>query len=144
MFICNHCPYVVHIVHELVQVANDFLPKGIGFVAISSNDAAQYPQDGPDLMRVFASEHQFPFPYCYDESQEVAKDYDAACTPDFSVTDAHGKVVYRGEFDAARPSLPIPVTGDSLRKVLNGLVDGVSPEAEGQRPSMGCNIKWKL
>lgn len=143
MFICNHCPYVIHVREELVRLANDYRSKGIGFVAISANDVENYPDDSPEKMAALARELHFPFPYLYDESQEVAKAYDAACTPDFSVFDANDRAVYRGELDRSRPGNDVPVTGESMREALDLIVDGKTPPVEGQRPSMGCNIKWK-
>lgn len=143
VFMCNHCPFVIHILDEMVNVAHHYLDQGIGFVAISSNDVANYPQDHPDLMRKLAEEKGFRFPYLYDESQEVAKAYDAACTPDFNVFNADGRCVYRGQFDAARPGNEVPVTGKDMRETLDFLLRGESPPADGQIPSLGCNIKWK-
>lgn len=143
MFICNHCPYVVHLIDAVVQLANDYQVKDIGFVAISSNDVVLYPQDGPDNMVIFAQERRFPFPYLFDESQDVAKAYDAACTPDFAVFNGDDVCVYRGEFDGSRPSLDVAVDGSSMRQVLDLLVLGKEPSPIGQKPSMGCNIKWK-
>jgi thiol-disulfide isomerase/thioredoxin len=143
MFICNHCPYVIHVREELVKLANDYKAKGIGFVAISANDVEKYPDDAPEKMAALARDMNFPFPYLYDESQEVAKAYDAACTPDFSVFDADDVAVYRGELDGSRPGNDVPVTGGSMREALDLIVAGERPPAEGQRPSMGCNIKWK-
>ena len=143
MFICNHCPYVIHVREELIRVANDYLEKGIRYIAISSNDVENYPQDGPEEMKKLAMEDDFPFPYLYDESQEVAKAYDAACTPDFSVFDANNICVYRGQLDGSRPGSGVPVTGEDLRKTLDLMVAGGTPSPEGQIPSMGCNIKWK-
>ncbi|MCH2197552.1 MAG: thioredoxin family protein [Flavobacteriales bacterium] len=143
MFICNHCPYVIHVREALVKLANDYKDRGVGFVAISSNDVENYPQDGPMEMAAMAEELNFPFHYLYDESQEAAKAYDAACTPDFSVFDADDNCVYRGELDASRPGSGIPVTGEAMREVLDLLEKGKVVPAEGQRPSMGCNIKWK-
>lgn len=142
MFICNHCPYVVHVRDELVRLANEYMSKGIGFVAISSNDIVNYPDDRPELMRQLALELSFPFPYLYDESQEVARSYKAACTPDFSVFDAEDRCVYRGRLDASTPGNGKPVTGDDLRGCLDSLLRGDSISEE-QLPSMGCNIKWK-
>jgi thiol-disulfide isomerase/thioredoxin len=142
MFICNHCPYVVHVREQLVHIAKKYIPKGIGFVAISSNDVVNYPADGPDLMRELAIELKFPFPYLYDESQEVAKAYDAACTPDFSLFDADMKCVYRGRLDGSRPGNDIPLSGEDLRKALDAVVDNNNIDWP-QMPSMGCNIKWK-
>lgn len=142
VFICNHCPYVLHIIDELVKVGNEFKPKGVSFVMISSNDVESYPQDSPEKMKEFAREHKFPFPYLYDESQQVALKYDAACTPDFNVFDADMKCVYRGQFDDSRPSNDKPVTGADLRRTLRLILDG-QPVPPKQQPSVGCNIKWK-
>lgn len=142
MFLCNHCPFVIHIQHELVRLANDYSSKGVSFIAISSNDVVNYPQDGPDLMREHAQVVGYPFPYLYDETQEVAKAYTAACTPDMSVFDSGLRCVYRGQLDGSRPGNEIPVTGSDLRNLLDALINGteVSPV---QIPSIGCNIKWK-
>jgi peroxiredoxin len=142
VFICNHCPYVLHIIDELVNVGNEFTPKGVSFVMISSNDVESYPQDSPEKMKAFAHDHQFPFPYLYDESQQVALAYDAACTPDFNVFDADMKCVYRGQFDDSRPSNGKPVTGEDLRRTLRLMLEG-QPVPTRQQPSVGCNIKWK-
>ncbi len=142
LFICNHCPFVVHVQDELVRLANDFMPLGVGFIAISSNDAEHYPQDGPSEMAAHALRHHYPFPYLYDETQEVAKAYYAACTPDISVFDAQMRCVYRGQLDASRPGNTLPVTGEDVRLVLNSLLYKTAlPEL--QTPSIGCNIKWK-
>lgn len=143
MFICNHCPYVVHVVDELVRLGNDYKNQAIGFVAISSNDVSTYPNDGPDQMASLAREKEFPFPYLYDESQDIARAYDAACTPDFSVFSHEGKCVYRGQLDGSRPGNQVPVTGADMRRVLDALVEGENVPTEGQVPSIGCNIKWK-
>jgi peroxiredoxin len=142
MFICNHCPYVKHINSQLVKLANDYTPKGINFIAISSNDATAQPDDAPDKMKELAQKEGYPFPYLYDESQAVAKAYDAACTPDFYIFDADLKLVYRGQLDDSRPSNDKPLTGADIRTALDALLNGtqVSPR---QRPSIGCNIKWK-
>jgi len=142
MFICNHCPYVKHINSELVKLANDFLEKGVSFVAISSNDAINYPDDAPDKMKTVALTLGYSFPYLYDESQEVARLFDAACTPDFYIYDDQKQLVYRGQLDDSRPSLDIPVTGKDIREALTNLLSG-KPVSEFQRPSIGCNIKWK-
>jgi peroxiredoxin len=142
MFICNHCPYVVHVREELVRIANDYLVKGVGFVAISSNDVENYPDDGPDKMRELAIRMKFPFPYLYDESQEVARAYDAACTPDFALFDADLKCVYRGRLDGSRPGNDLPLTGEDLRKAIDFVIDKKEINWP-QLPSMGCNIKWK-
>lgn len=142
IFICNHCPYVLHIIEELVKVAKEYIPKGVSFIAISSNDVKNYPDDSPELMKKLAHEMNFPFPYLYDESQEVARAYNAACTPDFFVFDKDLKCAYRGQFDDSRPKNGIPPTGKDLRRALNEIISG-KPVSGEQRPSMGCNIKWK-
>ncbi|MCF8258445.1 MAG: thioredoxin family protein [Flavobacteriales bacterium] len=142
MFICNHCPFVVHVQDELVRIANDYLTKGVRFIAISSNDVENYPQDGPEAMKAYAERLKFPFPYLFDESQEVAKAYFAACTPDISVFDAAMECVYRGQLDGARPGNDIPLSGKDLRTVLDCIIND-SPVPERQIPSIGCNIKWK-
>ena len=142
MFICNHCPFVKHVNSGLVALANDYLTKGISFIAINSNDVANYPEDHPDKMKVTAIELGYPFPYLYDETQEVAKAYDAACTPDFYIFDKNLKLVYRGQLDDSRPSNEVPVTGKDMRAALDSILSG-EPVDEDQRPSIGCNIKWK-
>ena len=142
MFICNHCPFVVHVLSGIVAMANDYLPQGIGFAAISSNDILSHPQDAPEKMADLAREQHFPFVYLYDESQEVAKRYDAACTPDFYLFDAALRCVYRGQMDSARPGNNLPVTGEDLRVAMDNLLDG-QPISTEQQPSMGCNIKWR-
>lgn len=142
MFICNHCPYVIHVNEALVSLATEYQNKGVAFIAISSNDVENYPQDAPDKMEIHAAEVGYPFPYLYDESQEVAKAYDAACTPDFYVFDKKMELVYRGQMDASRPGSEIPVTGEDLRKALDAVLSG-QPASVVQKPSMGCNIKWK-
>lgn len=142
MFICNHCPFVKHVNNELVKLANDYKNKGIGFVAISANDVINYPDDAPALMTVVAKQLKYPFPYLYDESQQVAKAYDAACTPDFFIYDKELKLVYRGQLDDSRPGNEIPVTGKDIRYALDCLLNE-RPIPELQRPSIGCNIKWK-
>lgn len=141
-FICNHCPFVVHIRAGLVEFGRYCRDAGVPFVAISSNDVSTHPQDGPEQMAVEAKRHGFTFPYLYDESQSAARDFDAACTPDFFVYDAAGKLAYRGQFDGARPSNAIPVTGSDLRAAVSNLLAGKAPASE-QKPSIGCNIKWK-
>lgn len=143
MFICNHCPYVIHVLDGILKLTNDYLSKGISFVAISSNDVENYPLDSPEKMKELAQEKNFPFPYLYDESQEVARAYDAACTPDFYVFDNSLKLVYRGQMDGARPSNDIPANGEDLRKALDAVLKGEEVFSE-QRPSLGCNIKWKI
>ncbi len=143
MFICNHCPYVKHINRQLVKVAGEYSSKGVSFVAISSNDVENYPEDSPQLMQKTAEEEGYSFPYLYDETQEVAKAYDAACTPDFFVFDKDLKCAYRGQFDDARPKNDKPVTGRDLRAALDDIVTG-KPVSIEQVPSIGCNIKWKV
>lgn len=142
MFICNHCPFVKHVNEELVKLANEYKSKGIGFVAISSNDAVKYPDDSPGLMTQVARQLKYPFPYLYDESQEIARAFDAACTPDFFIYDKDLRLVYRGQLDDSRPGNEIPVTGKDIRHALDRLING-EPVPEFQRPSIGCNIKWK-
>lgn len=142
MFICNHCPFVKHVNAGIVELANRFSDKGIAFVAISSNDIENYPQDAPHLMKVTAQEEGYSFPYLYDESQDVARAYDAACTPDFYLFDDHLKLVYRGQMDDARPENGIPVTGKDLENAINAVLQGLAVEPN-QKPSIGCNIKWK-
>ncbi len=143
MFLCNHCPYVLYINDEIVRLAREYQAKGVAFVGISSNDAEAYPEDGPDKMRTHALEVGYPFPYLYDQTQEVARIYDAACTPDFYVFDADMRLVYRGQLDGSRPKRnPIPATGEDLRAALDAVLAG-QPVNTMQRPSGGCNIKWK-
>lgn len=142
MFICNHCPYVKHIQTELVNIANKYQAKGIQFVAISSNDVLNYPDDSPDLMQKEAKAHGYAFPYLYDESQSVAKAYQAACTPDFYLFDRDLHCVYRGRFDASTPGNNIPVTGKDLSAAMDSLLQN-KPIITDQMPSIGCNIKWK-
>ncbi len=142
MFICNHCPYVKHLNKALVEFANDFKEKGVECVAISSNDVVNYPQDGIEFMAQLAKEMSFPFPYLLDETQEIAKAYQAACTPDFYVFDSNKNLFYRGQFDDSRPSNDKPITGSDLRGATQVLIDGESTY-EAQIPSIGCNIKWK-
>lgn len=143
MFICNHCPYVVHVRRQLIQLAKDYQEKGIGFVAISSNDAENYPQDGPEAMKELATSEKWPFPYLYDETQEVAKAYDAVCTPDFDLFNAGDVCVYRGQLDGSRPGNDQPVNGAEMRRAMDLMLNGKTIPAEEQKPSMGCNIKWK-
>jgi len=141
MFICNHCPYVVHIRAELAKAAKDFQAKGAKVVGISSNDAVGYPQDGPDKMREEVKSAGYTFPYLYDESQAVAKAYRAACTPDFFVFDKDFRLVYRGQFDDARRGNTLPITGKDLRAAVDAALAG--KDVSVQKPSIGCNIKWK-
>jgi len=142
MFICNHCPYVLHVNEELVRIAREYQPKGVAFIAISSNDVEKYPEDGPDLMKRQAEKVGYPFPYLYDESQDVARAYDAACTPDLFLFDKDLKCVYRGQLDNSRPKNDIPVSGRDLRAALEAVLSG-QKVSENQIPSIGCNIKWK-
>lgn len=142
MFICNHCPFVIHVNEELVRIANDYRVTGFNFIAISSNDVVNYPQDGPDRMNQHADENDYPFPYLYDATQEVARAYNAACTPDFYLFDDRLKLVYRGQLDDSRPGNGIPLTGRSLRESMDALL-GNKKVPEPQKPSIGCNIKWK-
>lgn len=142
-FICNHCPFVIDIIDELVKIGNDYLKKGIGFVVISSNDIINYPDDSPKNMRLFAENNNFPFPYLYDETQEVAKAYSAACTPDINVFNAELKCIYRGQMDNSRPGNDYKSDGKDLRKVFNYLLENKEIDFE-QLPSIGCGIKWKV
>ncbi|MDX1331849.1 MAG: thioredoxin family protein [Robiginitalea sp.] len=142
MFICNHCPFVKHVNPELVRLAGDYQDRGIGFIAISSNDVENYPEDHPDKMKETAAREGYPFPYLYDASQEVAREYQAACTPDFYLFDSGLELVYRGQLDSSRPGNEVPVTGEDLRHALDSLLEG-RPVPSEQKPSLGCNIKWK-
>ena len=142
MFICRHCPFVKHLEKGLAQLGRDYDGKGIGIVAISSNDAVNYPEDAPESLAEQAHEVGFAFPYLYDETQEVARAYDAACTPDFFLFDQDQKLVYRGQFDDSRPGGGLPVTGKDLRNAMDALLAG-TPIHPIQKPSLGCNIKWK-
>ena len=141
-FICNHCPFVIHVNDELVRIANQYSDKNISFVAISSNDVENYPDDAPHLMRKRAVELNYPFPYLYDETQNVARAFDAACTPDIYVFDGDLKLVYRGQLDDSRPDNGIPLTGRDLRNALDCLLEN-KENTQFQKPSIGCNIKWK-
>lgn len=143
MFICNHCPFVKHVNKELVKLANDYIPKKISFIAISSNDVKNYPEDSPERMKQIAKELGYPFPYLYDESQEVARNYNAACTPDFFLYDKNLNLVYRGQLDDSRPSNGIPVTGKDIRNAFDNIL-AEKPILTEQKPSIGCNIKWKI
>ena len=142
MFICRHCPYVQHVKEELGNLGRDYQRKDVGIVAISANDATNYPDDALDKLKAMAKELEFTFPFCYDASQAVAKAYTAACTPDFFLFDAGRKLVYRGQLDDSRPGNGKPVTGRDLRGALDAVLAGEPVSAE-QRPSLGCNIKWK-
>jgi len=142
MFICNHCPFVIHVQKQLVKLGSDYQPQGISFIAISANDVVNYPQDSPAKMTEVAQLMGYPFPYLYDETQAVAKSYQAACTPDFYIFDRDLKCVYRGQLDDSRPQNNVAVTGKDIRKALDAVLaeQAVNPE---QTPSIGCNIKWK-
>ncbi|MDX1684428.1 MAG: thioredoxin family protein [Saprospiraceae bacterium] len=142
MFICNHCPYVLHVIEEVKKLTDEYMSKGIGVVAISSNDVKNYPADSPEKMKEFAAKYDLNFPYLYDESQNVARAYDAACTPDFYLFDEDDKLIYRGRLDGSRPNNDEPLTGKDLRDALDRLLDG-RPQSKEQYPSAGCNIKWK-
>lgn len=142
MFLCNHCPFVLHVNEQLVAIANQYAEKGIAFIAISSNDVANYPQDGPENMKLQAKKERYPFPYLYDESQDVAKAYDAACTPDIYLFDMDLKLTYRGQLDDSRPGNGIEVTGIDLRNAIDCLLRN-KENTKIQKPSIGCNIKWK-
>ncbi|MEL1244475.1 thioredoxin family protein [Flavobacterium sp. DGU11] len=142
MFICNHCPYVHHVMDEVIMIANDYRVQGIGIIAISSNDTDKYPQDGPEYMTQFAFENKMDFPYLFDETQETAKAFDAACTPDFYLFDSGDKLVYRGQLDDSRPGNNIPLSGSDLRNAIDGILYNRSIP-ENQKPSVGCTIKWK-
>lgn len=142
MFLSNHCPYVKHINDEIVRISNDYHVTGFGFVAISSNDIKSYPQDGPMFMRETARKEHYNFPYLYDETQEIATSYDAACTPDFYLFDRELKLVYRGQIDNSRPGNGIPSNGRDLREALDNILNN-NAQRKDQKPSMGCNIKWK-
>lgn len=142
MFICNHCPYVIHVIEGIVEMAKEYQEKGFSFVAINSNDVVKYPQDSPEKMKTWGEAHQFPFPYLFDESQETAKIYDAACTPDFYVFNDTLNLVYRGQMDHSRPGNGIPVTGEDMRLVFDNMIQN-KPISNFQKPSMGCGIKWK-
>jgi peroxiredoxin len=142
MFICNHCPFVKHVNKQLSLLAKEYHKKGIGFAAISSNDIVNYPQDAPHLMKENAAKENYPFPYLYDATQEVARAYDAACTPDFYLFDGDTCLVYRGQLDDSRPGNGLPVTGADLREAMNCLLAS-RPLPQDQKPSIGCNIKWR-
>ena len=142
MFICNHCPFVKHINDEIVRISNDYRVTGFGFVAINSNDVEKYPEDSPLEMWRTAQRIGYPFPYLFDKTQEVAKAYDAACTPDFYLFNAELKLVYRGQMDNSRPGNGIPVNGRDLREALDNIMSN-NPQRKDQKPSMGCNIKWR-
>lgn len=142
MFICRHCPYVQHVKAELSRLGQDYPAKGMAIVAISANDAAGYPDDAPDKLKEFAKELKLNYPLCYDDDQETAKRFTAACTPDFFLFDAQRRLVYRGQLDDSRPGNGKPVTGRDLRMAMDAVLAAKTPDAP-QKPSIGCNIKWK-
>ena len=142
MFICRHCPFVVHIQNELAKLGKDYVDRDMGIVAISANDVENYPDDGPERLKELAESLDFTFPFCYDESQKMAKAYTAACTPDFFLFDTDRNLVYRGQLDDSRPGNDKPVTGQDLREAVEATLAGQSVSTE-QKPSVGCNIKWK-
>jgi peroxiredoxin len=142
MFICRHCPYVMHVKDELARLGKDYVDKSLGIVAISSNDPVTYPDDAPERLRQMAEDLDFKFPYCFDDSQEAAKAYNAACTPDFFLFDENRELVYRGQLDDSRPGNNKPVTGRDLRAAIDALLAG-KPISPDQKPSIGCSIKWK-
>jgi peroxiredoxin len=142
MFLCAHCPYVKHIDEPLAALGRDYSKKSVGIVAVSSNDVSRYPDDSPEEMKLQAESHGFVFPYLYDESQDVARAYQAACTPDFFLFDGDFRLVYRGQFDSSRPRSGVPVTGEDLRRAIDQVLAGQAVPAD-QTPSTACNIKWK-
>ncbi len=142
MFMCNHCPFVVHVADQLAQLASEYMARGVAVVGINSNDTATHPADSPERMVAEAEERGYAFPYLFDETQAVAKAYRAACTPDFFLFDQDRKLVYRGQLDDSRPGNGVPVTGKDLRAALDAVLAGKKP-VEEQRASLGCNIKWK-
>ena len=142
IFMCNHCPFVIHVANELAQLTREYMARGVAVVGISANDVANYPADSPEQMVAEAERRGYAFPYLYDETQEVAHAYCAACTPDFFLFDADQRLVYRGQMDSSRPDSGIPVTGEDLRAALDAVLAGQKP-SPNQRPSLGCNIKWK-
>lgn len=143
IFMCNHCPFVKHVAEGLKALTDEYMAKGVAVVAISSNDVGTHPDDSPEKMKEEIAARGYKFPYLYDESQEVAKAYKAACTPDFFVFDQDHKLAYRGQMDSSRPDNGVPVTGEDLRKALDLVLAGQSVPEEDQKPSVGCNIKWK-
>ncbi|MFO0916560.1 MAG: thioredoxin family protein [Pirellulales bacterium] len=142
VFMCNHCPYVLHVADHLAALAREYQQRGVAIVGINSNDASQYPQDSPEQMVHEAEQRGYSFPYLYDETQEVAQAYRAACTPDFFLFDDQQRLIYRGQLDSSRPKSDVPVTGSDLRAALDAVLAG-RPVVDHQRPSMGCNIKWR-
>jgi peroxiredoxin len=142
IFMCNHCPFVKHILDHLVKLVKEYQDKGLAVVAINSNDVSTYPDDSPEKMADVAKSKDFTFAYLYDENQDVAEAYRAACTPDFFLFDSQQKLFYRGQMDDSRPGNDVPITGEDLRKAIDAVLQGEEPPKK-QKPSMGCNIKWK-
>lgn len=142
IFMCNHCPFVLHVIKEIVMIANDYRVQGLGVIAISSNDIEKYPEDSPEMMTEFAFKNKIDFPYLFDETQEIAKAYDATCTPDFYLFDSQNRLFYRGQLDDSRPGNGIPLSGSDLRSAIDALIYNRSLNTF-QKPSIGCNIKWK-
>jgi peroxiredoxin len=142
IFLCQHCPFVKHVQQELAKIGQDYSQQSLGIVAISANDVANYPDDAPEKLKQMAEKLKFNFPVCYDESQEVSKAYTAACTPDFFLFDSKRQLVYRGQLDDSRPSNNIPVTGKDLRRAIDAVLQAQTVDFD-QKPSIGCNIKWK-
>lgn len=142
IFMCNHCPYVQHLLDKLIEVAREYIAKGVSFVGINSNDVKNYPEDSPEIMQELATELELPFPYLFDETQDVAKAYDAACTPEFFIFDKNLNCVYHGQFDDSRPGNNLSITGNDLKKALDQILAG-KDVFEEQKSSIGCNIKWK-
>ncbi|MEG0848364.1 MAG: thioredoxin family protein [Flavobacterium sp.] len=142
IFMCNHCPFVFHVIKEIVMIANDYRVQGLGVIAISSNDIEKYPEDSPEMMTEFAFKNKIDFPYLFDETQEIAKAYNAACTPDFYLFDSQDRLFYRGQLDDSRPGNGIPLSGSDLRSAIDALIYNRTLNAI-QKPSIGCNIKWK-
>ncbi|UUW11407.1 thioredoxin family protein [Flavobacterium plurextorum] len=142
IFMCNHCPFVLHVMKEIVMIANDYRVQGLGVIAISSNDIEKHPEDSPEMMTEFAFKNKIDFPYLFDETQEIAKAYNAACTPDFYLFDSQDRLFYRGQLDDSRPGNGIPLSGSDLRSAIDALIYNRTLNAI-QKPSIGCNIKWK-
>lgn len=143
IFMCNHCPYVIHLRKDIARLAGEYQEKGVAVIAINSNDVQNYPADSPQRMKIEAADAGYTFPYLWDATQEVAKRYKAACTPDFFVFDHHRLLAYRGQFDDSRPGNQVPVTGSDIRAALDATLDGERIVDDVQKPSIGCNIKWK-
>ena len=142
IFICNHCPFVHHVLEEIIKIANDYRVQGIGIIAISSNDIVKYPEDSPELMKEFAFKNKIDFPYLYDENQETARSFDAVCTPDFFLFDINDKLFYHGQLDGSLPGNGIPISGSDLRNAIDAIIYNRNL-ASPQKPSLGCGIKWK-